>query len=240
MSVIGCIPVRYGSTRLPAKPLITIDGKPLVIHVAERAAQATHLDELIILTDHPEIANVVSQDGFKVVMTSDQCRSGSDRIVDYIQQGHAGDIFVNIQGDELLLNPQHIDDLIEAFKQQDCAVATLAHHVDDPFILSDPTTAKIVTDIRGNALYFSRQAIPMQQNGSLHQGLVQIGMYIYHREAILAYSQLAPGRLEQIEKLEQLRFLENNIPINIVIVESAISLSIDTIKDLEKAQAHFA
>lgn len=240
MSVIACIPVRYGSTRLPAKPLISIDGKPLVLHVAERAAQAKLIDDLIILTDHPLILETVEKAGFKATLTSDTCRSGSDRIVDYIQQGADADVFVNVQGDELLLEPQHIDQLVKQFQQSQAQVATLAHWVDDPMIAVDPSTAKIVTDIHGNALYFSRQAIPTRQDGSPPRCLVQIGMYIYTREAILNFAQLAPGYLEQIEKLEQLRFLENNIPLKIIEVDAAISLSIDTIKDLEKAEAHFA
>jgi 3-deoxy-manno-octulosonate cytidylyltransferase (CMP-KDO synthetase) len=234
--IIGCIPARYGSTRLPAKPLTPIHGKALILHVVERAATATLLDDIVVLTDHPEIANLVSQAGWQVALTDDACQSGSDRIVDYIKQEKPGDIFVNIQGDEILIDPKHIDTLITAFQHSSACVGTLAYASDNPERLTDPSTAKIVTDNQDQALYFSRRAIPCQQNGSVHPGLIHIGLYIYTRKALLQFAALPPGKLEQIEKLEQLRFLENGIAIHVFTVPQTDSLSIDTTDDVTRAE----
>lgn len=241
MSVVGCIPSRYGSTRLPGKALCDIAGKPMVLHVLERAHQAKSLDQVVVLTDDTRIADVVIGAGYHAEMTSRDCLSGTDRLAEYMQQTREHDIFVNIQGDELLLNPHHIDKLVAEFQQDPNAkMGTLAHKVTDQSVLQDSGTAKVVTTSEGNALYFSRQCIPLQKNGMLPPcALVHIGLYIYRRETLNTISQLAPGKLEQIEGLEQLRVIENNIDIKVVTVEGAISLSIDTPQDLLKAQQYF-
>jgi len=245
MKVTGCIPSRYASTRLPGKPLADIAGKPMVVRVLEKAMQAKTLDEVVVLTDDPRILDTVNNAGYKAVMTSPQCASGTDRIADYMRQNNIqqaeGDIFVNMQGDEVLLNPAHIDRLVENFTQTaDAQMGTLAHWVKDKTILADPTTAKIVTSLQGRALYFSRNCIPVTQSGDYPaQALVHIGVYIYTRNTLEKLTAQTQTPLENTEKLEQLRALESGIDIQVTTVEDYQSLSVDTPQDLQKARQLF-
>ena len=241
MKVIGCIPSRYASTRLPGKPLCDIGGKAMVLHIVEKAKQAKKLDDVVVLTDDDRILKAVTDAGHRAVLTSPDCASGTDRIADYLQHDSSGDIFVNIQGDEILLNPDHIDQLVETFSANpDTQMGTLAHQEADVGVLNDPTTAKVVTDMNGNALYFSRHCIPVKQDGRLpEQALVQIGVYIYTRETLKTLTAKPQTPLEKTEKLEQLRALENGIKINVCTVDDYQSLSVDTEEDLEKARALF-
>jgi len=238
MKVIGCIPCRYASTRLPGKPLCDIGGKAMVLHIIEKAHKAVNLDDIIVLTDDQRIMDIVVNAGHKAIMTSPDCASGTDRIADYMQQDNSGDIFVNIQGDEILLDPDHIDKLITEFvKKPEPEMGTLAHWVTDEITLNDPTTAKVVTNQQGSALYFSRHCIPSTQNGDVpEKALVQTGIYIYTRETLQKLMELNQTPLEKIEKLEQLRALEHGIDISITIVDEYQSLSVDTAADLEKAR----
>ncbi len=238
MKVIGCIPCRYASTRLPGKPLCDIGGKPMVLHIVEKAHQTKNLDDIIVLTDDQRIFDIVAGAGYGVAMTSSDCASGTDRIADYMQQDSSGDIFVNIQGDEILLDPNHIDKLITDFVENPASeMGTLAHWVTDPKTLNDPTTAKVVTNQQGSALYFSRHCIPSTQNGDVpEQALVQTGIYIYTRDTLQRLMELKQTPLEKTERLEQLRALEHGIDISITIVDDYQSLSVDTEDDLEKAR----
>lgn len=245
MKVIGCIPSRYASTRLPGKPLCDIGGKPMVIHVVEHALRAKSLDEVIVLTDDERILKTVEDAGYRAAMTAENCACGTDRIADFLQQeardGRSGDVFVNIQGDEVLLDPQHVDQLVQSFLDTPNAqMGTLAQWVSDPKILQNPATAKVVIGQNNQALYFSRNCIPVTQNGSLpERALVQIGVYIYSRTALQRLTTLQQTPLESIEKLEQLRALEHGINIGITIVDHYHSLSVDTPEDLETARALF-
>ena len=241
MKVTGCIPSRYASTRLPGKPLLDIGGKPMVIRVVEQARLATKLDDLVVLTDDKRIYDTVTNAGHKAVMTSNQCASGTDRIAEFMQQDSSTDIFVNMQGDEVLLNPEHIDQLVENFIEHDDAeMGTLAHWETRAEVLKDPTTAKVVTAQDNKALYFSRHCIPVRQNGDLpEKALVQIGVYIYSRNTLEKLSHLDKAPLESTERLEQLRALEHGINIGITIVDDYQSLSVDTEQDLTKARDIF-
>jgi len=241
MKVTGCIPSRYASTRLPGKPLCDIGGKPMVIRVVENALQAKSLDSVIVLTDDERILKTVNDAGYEAVMTSEQCASGTDRIAEYMQSDSSTDIFVNMQGDEVLLNAEHIDQLISEFiEHADAEMGTLAHWESRPEVLNDPTTAKVVTSQDNKALYFSRNCIPVQQNGDLpDKALIQIGVYIYTRDALVKLSQLEHALLESTEKLEQLRALEHGINISITTVDDFESLSVDNEQDLAKARALF-
>ena len=241
MRVIGCIPSRYASTRLPGKPLCDIGGKPMVIRVVEQALQVKSLDDVIVLTDDERILKTVNDAGYKAVMTSEQCASGTDRLAEYMQNDSSTDIFVNMQGDEVLLNPEHIDQLISEFiEHADAEMGTLAHWESRADVLDDPTTAKVVTSQDNKALYFSRNCIPVMQNGDLpEKALIQIGVYIYTRDALIKLSQLEHAPLENTEKLEQLRALEHGINIGITIVDDFESLSVDNEQDLAKARAIF-
>ena len=241
MKVIGCIPSRYASTRLPGKPLCDIGGKPMVIRVVEKAMQVKNLHDVVVLTDDERILKVVNNAGYKAVMTSERCASGTDRIAEFMQNDSSTDIFVNMQGDEVLLNPEHIDQLVTEFiDHADAEMGTLAHWESRADVLKDPTTAKVVTSQDSKALYFSRNCIPVMQNGDLpEKALVQIGVYIYTRDALEKLSRLEQAPLESTEKLEQLRALEHGINIGITIVDKFQSLSVDTPEDLEKARQLF-
>lgn len=240
MKIIGCIPSRYASTRLPGKPLCDIGGKPMVVRVLEKAKQVKSLHDVVVLTDDQRIFDVVNDAGYKAVMTSEQCASGTDRIAEYMQQAE-GDIFVNMQGDEVLLQAEHIDQLVQDFTAtKDSQMGTLAHWVSDQAIMADPGTAKIVTDTQHRALYFSRNCIPVNQSGEYpEQALIHIGVYIYTREILQQLTKQEQTPLEKQEKLEQLRALECGINIKVTTVENYQSLSVDTAEDLEKARKLF-
>jgi 3-deoxy-manno-octulosonate cytidylyltransferase (CMP-KDO synthetase) len=239
-NIIGCIPARYASTRLPGKPLSDINGKPMIIHVLERALQAATLSDVIVLTDDRRIFDVVNDAGYSVAMTSENCASGTDRIAEYMQESHA-DIFVNIQGDEVTLDPLHINHLVHTFiAQEKPQMGTLAHWCTDSQVLAAPSNVKVVTSVTGNALYFSRNMIPVTQQGEIPgKGQVHIGVYIYTRETLTRLMQLEQTPLEQTEKLEQLRALENDIAINVTTLDEYQGLAVDTPEDLEKARGLF-
>ena len=152
MKVTGCIPSRYASTRLPGKPLCDIGGKPMVIRVVEQALQAKSLNGVIVLTDDERIRDAVKNAGYRAVMTSEQCASGTDRIAEYMKIDPSTDIFVNMQGDEVLLDPKHIDALVGDFiGRDDAEMGTLAHWESRAEVLGDPTTAKVVMGQIGRA-----------------------------------------------------------------------------------------
>ena len=237
LKIIGCIPARYASSRLPGKPLSDIAGKPMILHVVEKAKQSSTLSDAIVLTDDQRIFDVVKSAGFNVAMTSENCASGTDRIAEFMQQSDA-DIFVNIQGDEVTLNPEHIDRLVNKFTDQDNPqMGTLSHWCTDKATLSAPSNVKVVTSTSGNALYFSRNMIPVMQNGDIaEKGQIHIGVYIYTRETLNRLMRLKQTPLEQTEKLEQLRALENDIAINVTTLDNYQGLAVDTPEDLEKAR----
>lgn len=235
--IIGCIPARYSSSRLPGKPLADIAGKAMILHVAEKALQASTLTDVVTLTDDQRIFDVVSSAGYKVSMTAEHCASGTDRIAEYMQHCDA-DIFVNIQGDEVTLNPEHIDKLVNEFiDQQHPQMGTLAHWCNDKRTLTAPSNVKLVTSVTGKALYFSRNMIPVTQNGETpDRGQIHVGVYIYTRKTLNKLMQLKQTPLEQIEKLEQLRALENDITIKVTTLDDYHGLSVDTPGDLKKAR----
>ena len=241
MKVTGCIPCRYESTRLPGKPLCEIGGKPMVIRVVEEAMQARSLDSVVVLTDDERILDTVKNAGYQAVMTSVHCASGTDRIAEYMQQEPSTDIFVNMQGDEVLLNPEHIDQLVGEFiGREDAEMGTLAHWESRAEVLKNPNTTKVVTRRDNQALYFSRNCIPILQNGDLPvRALAHIGVYIYTRITLEKLGRLDQAPLESTEKLEQLRALEHGINIAVTIVENYKSLSVDTEQDLAQARKIF-
>lgn len=240
LNIIGCIPARYASSRLPGKPLADIAGKPMIIRVVEKSMLATTLSSVVVLTDDQRIFDAVTTAGYNVAMTSDNCASGSDRIAEYMQQTDA-DIFVNIQGDEITLEPQHIDMLVNKFiNQPDPQMGTLSHWCTDKDILAAASNVKVVTSTTGDALYFSRNMIPVTQNGDIaDKGQIHIGIYIYTRETLKKLMQLEQTPLEKTERLEQLRALENGISINVTTLDNYQGLAVDTPEDLEKARKLF-
>jgi 3-deoxy-manno-octulosonate cytidylyltransferase (CMP-KDO synthetase) len=238
MRIIGVIPARYKSSRLEGKPLADILGKPMVQHVYERAKRADCLDEVVVATDDERIRLAVESFGGKVAMTSADHRSGTDRVAEAVRDSRA-DIVVNIQGDEPMLDPAMLAELVEPFRRgTDAGIVTLKKRVSHESDFADPGVVKVVTDPAGFALYFSRSLIPYPRNRTPQFGVFEhLGLYAYTRDALMRLAALPPSALEEIESLEQLRALENGI--RILVVETASRqdmLSVDTQADLERAR----
>lgn len=240
MNVIGVIPARFQSVRLEGKPLALIGGRPMIQHVYERAARSTLLTDLLVATDDARIFAAVSGFGGKVVMTSADHRSGTDRVAE-ATAGLAADVVVNIQGDEPFISPRVIDQLVEPFHSESgIEMSTLMRAIDNDRDRQDPNVVKVVVDNAGFALYFSRSLIPYPRNASDFPAFEHIGLYAYTKTFLGEYSQMAPARLEQIEGLEQLRVLENGRRIRVVETRDHLGLSVDTPADLARAEEFLA
>lgn len=237
MRFVGVIPARYASMRLPGKPLIEIGGKTLVQWVYLRALESTRLDRILVATDDERIfRSVRSWDG-NAVMTSDRHRSGTERVAEVAQRIEA-DVFINLQCDEPALPPTTIDRVCACFDEgPEVQVGTACVPLHDPEEALDPNVVKVVTDSKGRALYFSRAPIPYAREGEA-PFFKHLGIYGYRRRLLLNLSRLRRSPLEEIEKLEQLRFLENRIPIRVASVEED-SVGIDTRDDLERVRPFF-
>ena len=255
------IPARHASTRLPGKPLLPIAGKPMVVRVAEQAAQSG-AQQIWIATDHHAIANVVHEHGFKACLTKESHASGTDRIAEVVeQQGWPDDaIVVNVQGDEPLIPPALIRAVAAHLHlHPECSVATACHPIHDEASLRNPNIVKAVLDQQGNALYFSRAPIPWPRDafalpspaggrgvgreGGLPAGLPvlrHIGIYAYRAGFLRAYEQLAPTAIERFEALEQLRVLYYGYKIGVHIAAQAPPAGVDTEQDLHAARQIFA
>lgn len=237
--VVGVIPARLGSTRLPRKVLREIHGKILVEQVYRRAVQSPSLHELWIATDSEEVRAACEKRKLPVLMTSEKHPSGTDRIYEVMKKKSA-DVYVNIQGDEPLVRPEHLEALLKPFSStRKMQVATLKTKISQE-AAGSPNVVKVVTDSRGWALYFSRSAIPFDREGSRRTPVYKhLGFYAYTAEALEKFHSLSPSSLEQSEKLEQLRFLENQIPI--FVAETLFdTMGVDTEEDLQRAEALLA
>jgi len=243
------IPARHASTRLPGKPLLLISGKPMVVRVAEQAAQSG-AQQIWIATDHHAIANVVHEHGFKACLTKDSHLSGTDRIAEVVEQCNWTDdtIVVNVQGDEPLIPPALIRAVAEHLHNHpECAMATACHAIHDEAAMRNPNIVKAVLDKDGNALYFSRAPIPWPRDAfALQQPLPadlpvlrHIGIYAYRAGFLRAYGRLPPIVLERYEALEQLRALYHGYKIGVVIADQAPPGGVDTEQDLRAAQQLF-
>lgn len=235
MKAVAVIPARYGSTRLPGKPLLDICGKPLIQRVWDVVARVHGLNEIIVATDDERIAEVVRDFGGRAVMTSPDCQSGSDRVREVAQTVDA-DVYVNVQGDEPLLNPSAIEKLLDVFAlDTNVQVATLCSPISREEALS-PNQVKVVRDHAGNALYFSRVPLPfVREANETAEYFGHIGIYAYRREALCSFTSLPVSPLEQAEKLEQLRFLQAGIPIRVLEVPR-MGGGVDTQEDLERVR----
>ncbi len=221
------IPVRMGSTRFPGKALAAETGRALVLHVADAAAAATRVDEVMVASDHPEIADVVNQAGVRHIMTRADHPNGSSRVAEVAAHLDA-EIVVNVQGDEPELDPALIDRCIERLvEDQDAAVGTLAAPLTQEDDLNNPNVVKVVTDQAGRALYFSRCPIPASRDGAMIPRLRHVGIYAYRKATLMAYPDLPPTVLEEAEQLEQLRLLAHRIPITVALCD-AVPEGIDT------------
>jgi 3-deoxy-manno-octulosonate cytidylyltransferase (CMP-KDO synthetase) len=247
--ILGVIPARFASSRFPGKSLATIAGKPMLQHVYERASQARYLSKLIVATDDERIYKAARSFGAAVVMTRSDHLSGTDRVAEAASGDHAS-VIVNIQGDEPLIDPAAIDAATLALLDDpDVPMATLKKAIEDHREINDPNVVKVVTNLAGDAIYFSRCAIPYQREGPFarddghavrHNGVhyKHLGLYVYRREFLLAYSGLPVGPLERMERLEQLRALENGHRVRVVETEYE-SLGVDTPEDLERVSSLF-
>ncbi|HVO98659.1 MAG TPA: 3-deoxy-manno-octulosonate cytidylyltransferase [Bryobacteraceae bacterium] len=233
------IPARYASSRFPGKALVSIAGKSMLQHVWERASQARYLTSLVIATDDERIRAEAEKFHARVMMTRSDHPSGTDRAAEIASASNA-EIIVNIQGDEPLIDPAAIDAAVLGLMDGDeIPMGTLKKKIDRPEELANPNVVKVVTDRLGNAIYFSRAAIPhVRSDGAAPVCFKHIGLYVYRRDFLLNYSDLPVGPLEQAERLEQLRALENGFKIRVVETEYE-SLGVDTPEDWEKVSALF-
>ncbi|HVN27119.1 MAG TPA: 3-deoxy-manno-octulosonate cytidylyltransferase [Candidatus Binataceae bacterium] len=237
MSVIAVIPARYGSTRLPAKALADIGGVPMIVRVWQQVSLARCVERVIVATDDERIAAPVRAAAGEARMTSPTHQSGTDRIAE-VARDVAADIYINVQGDQPFTDPRDLD-AVAAPMLADPGIdmATLATPIVDLEEFRNPTKVKVICDASRNAIYFSRSPIPYPRDveGVPAGALRHIGIYAYRREFLLKFASMAPGRLEQIEKLEQLRALENGYRIRVVDSVSP-QLEIDTAEDLDRAR----
>ena len=240
MPAVGIIPARYASTRFPGKPLVEIAGFPMIRHVYERACRATKLDEILVATDDQRIFHTVIDFGGDAIMTSPDHPTGTDRLAEVAERLSAADIIVNIQGDEPLIAPDAINQVITALQEDQYAVmSSVMAPLHDTELARDPNVVKVVCDHRGYALYFSRAPIPGMPAGEKpKKGCWKrhIGLYAYRRDFLLAFTRLRPSPLEQIERLEQLRALENGYRIK-MIERDDLSYGVDTPEDLERVKS---
>ncbi len=239
------IPARYGSTRLPGKPLLDIDGHPMIWHVCQRALEAD-AEQVVVATDDSRIYDAVKQMGLDVVMTDESHQSGTERIaqVAEVMGWKQDDVIVNLQGDEPLIPPLYINDVASVLiRQQRADMATLAARINEPEEIFNPNAVKVVLDKEGYALYFSRAPIPWDRAefphmdtfpGNSQYWLRHIGMYAYRVDFLRRYCQWQPTQLEQIESLEQLRVLWHGEALIVQVVEKVPEAGVDTREDLQR------
>lgn len=221
VKTVVIIPSRYGSTRFDGKPLVAIAGKPMIQWVYERARQAGHITDVAVTTDDARIAETVSAFGGRVVMTSARCRCGTDRVAEaaQIMKLEDTDIVVNLQGDQPLIHPECLNQVVAPFRGDDTVkMSTLAFRIVDEREITDPKDVKVTFDNNGDALYFSRAPIPCGRDGDeTFDSYKHLGVYAYTKGFLDLFARLPVGRLENIEKLEQLRAMEHGHRIRVVI-----------------------
>jgi 3-deoxy-manno-octulosonate cytidylyltransferase (CMP-KDO synthetase) len=236
--VVIVIPARYGSTRLPGKPLVSLAGKPMIQRVYERARLAQRADRVIVATDDERIVKAVEGFGGEARMTRADHRTGTERVAE-VAAHTEGDVFVNVQGDEPLLDPVAVNAAVNALLEEPtAAIATVATPLQSAADIMDPNVVKAVLDFDGNALYFSRAPIPwVRDTASKMQvrHLKHLGLYVFQRDALLEYPTLPQGELERIEQLEQLRWMENGWKIRVAEVEHD-AVSVDVPADVERVE----
>lgn len=241
MNIIGMIPARLQSTRLPRKLLLDATGKPLIQYVWETACQCPEFSDVIVATDSEEIADVVRAFGGRAEMTG-QHQSGTDRIAEVVRRCcPTADAVVNLQGDEPELDPSVVASLVTEFSGSGCEMSTVATPINDPAIVRDPNCVKVVTDVNGRALYFSRSPIPFSRDlpveayfkdGEPSPWLLHVGLYAYRRDFLLQLTTMPPSPLEQMERLEQLRALQAGARISLAVIDHP-AVGIDTPADYE-------
>ena len=244
------VPARYASTRLPAKPLLDLGGKPMVARTAERAAQSG-AEEVWVATDHPDVMAAATQHGLSVVLTRTDHPSGTDRLAEVIEQRGWDDdtIVVNVQGDEPLIDPALIAQTARQLAESGADIATVAHPIDKAVDFFNPNIVKVVCKADGDALYFSRAPIPYARDHfardgkeSLPAGMPafrHVGLYAYRARFLRAYARLAPSPLEAFEAMEQLRALFHGFRISVLISDHLPMPGVDTPEDAARMQEWF-
>ncbi|HCM14877.1 MAG TPA: 3-deoxy-manno-octulosonate cytidylyltransferase, partial [Candidatus Cloacimonas sp.] len=234
MICYAVIPARYASSRFPGKPLAVLAGKPMIQHVWERVIRSQLFDDVIIATDDLKISSVAQNFGAVVMLTDSSLPSGTDRVAAVAEYLEEDSVIVNVQGDEPLISPEALKALLEAFDDEEVMIASLMTPFDSETDILNPNMVKVVTDSKQNAIYFSRSPIPYNRDNSTDcRYFRHIGIYGFRYAALTHFVDLPIGKLEAIEKLEQLRALEHGIPIRMVNTDYR-GIGIDTPEDLEK------
>ncbi len=244
--IVGIIPARFASTRLKGKPLVDIGGKPMIQHTYESVKKSKLLSDVIIAVDDERVYDAAKKFGANVKMTPKELSTGTDRIAYVAKKLTTAEIIVNIQGDEPFIPGKMIDQAIEPLLfDRKVMVSTLAKRIKDVSELNSPSIPKVVFDYQNNALYFSRSPIPYirdvvsdKQKLKVADIYKHIGLYVFRKQQLLKFTKMKQTDLEKFEKLEQLRLLENNIKIKVVVTEEE-SLSIDTEEELETARLFY-
>ncbi len=235
MKKIAVIPARYAATRFPAKLMQMLGNKTVIRHTYENTVRAGLFDDVIVVTDSTIIFDEISAHGGKAMMSMKEHESGSDRIAEAIKDLDV-DVIINVQGDEPFMEKQPLAALLAAFEDAATQVASLMHVIHDNDQINNPNIVKVVIDYDSNALLFSRSPIPYKRDPhSSFNYYRHVGVYGYRKSALLNFVKWPLGRLEQIEKLEQLRYLENGVQIKMIITDFS-AIGIDTPEDLEKAK----
>ena len=241
--IVAFIPARFPSSRFPGKPLASISGKPMIQHVYERAETCLELDETYVATDDQRIYACVEGFGGRAIMTVKDHQSGTDRIAEAAERLNLGprDIVVNIQGDQPLFQPSILGDLIRPLnKHSAIPMSTLMHEIEEDKEIQDPNNVKVVVDINGYALYFSRLPIPfVRDKDSKPRYYKHIGIYAFQKNFLLTFTKLPYGKLEEVEKLEQLRALEHGFKIK-VIETPFDSTEVDVPEDIMEVEKQLA
>ena len=238
---VGIIPARWGSTRFPGKPLHLIAGKPLLRRVWERCCRARKLDAVIIATDDLRIAKAAFDWGAEVALTSRRHRSGTDRVAEVAKKAKEFAYIINIQGDEPVVDPRLIDKLVATLQRdRQIGIVTAAHPFLRPREAASPHQVKVVVDLQGNALYFSRSRIPFQKTRTTKATVLRHqGIYGFRREALLQFVKWKPSPLEQTESLEQLRALENGVRVHVLVTNHGWP-GVDTPQDAKALEQKLA
>jgi 3-deoxy-manno-octulosonate cytidylyltransferase (CMP-KDO synthetase) len=236
VSILAVVPARHAAVRFPGKPLADLAGRPVVQWVYEAASRCAAFDEVVVATDSEEIASHVRGFGGSVELTRGDHATGTDRVAEVASRRPSADVVVNVQGDQPFATPEMLTALVEPYLAGERPeMTTLAAPLADGVAAADPNTVKVVTDLRGDALYFSRSAIPYARHGGSAPMLHHLGLYAFTRETVLRFPTSAATPLEQLEGLEQLRALEHGVRIRVCHTDRMV-LEINTPEDLERAR----
>ena len=242
MKLIAMIPARYGATRFPAKLMQDLCGKPVIVHTYQRVADTNLFDQVYVVTDDDRIENDIHEVGGKVIRSQKEHNSGSDRLAEASKNLEV-DIIVNVQGDEPFTDKENLQKVIDIFAndpQKNIAVASLMERITNPDDIANPNNVKVVVNKFNEALYFSRSVIPFPRDPNTAVPYYKhIGIYAYRKDALQQFTQLPPSQLEETEKLEQLRYLENGFKIRLALTHIP-TIGIDTPEDLEKARKYLS